>query len=136
MTREEMINFGEMFLEVNEDSKNSNIYEFIEKALGLLKQEPCEDCVSRQEIDQNIYDYAESNGLSYANMKNYILDTPSVTPTRKKGKWIERELVQCHIRGDRKILVCSNCNLGIANGILGFANFCPTCGADMRGNKE
>ena len=50
MTREEMINFGEMFLEVNEDSKNSNIYEFIEKALELLKQQPSDDCVSRQAV--------------------------------------------------------------------------------------
>lgn len=40
MTREELINFGEMFLEVNKDSKNSNTYEFIEKSLEVLKREP------------------------------------------------------------------------------------------------
>ncbi len=40
MTREEMINFGEMFLEVSKDSKNSSTYEFIDKALKLLKQDP------------------------------------------------------------------------------------------------
>lgn len=39
MTREELINFGEMYLEVNNDSKNSNTYEFIEEALKLFKQE-------------------------------------------------------------------------------------------------
>lgn len=50
MTREELINFGKMFLEVNKDSKNSNTYEFIEKALGLLKQEPSEDAISRQGV--------------------------------------------------------------------------------------
>jgi hypothetical protein len=44
------------------------------------KTEQIEDCVSRQAVDQNIYDYAESNGLSYTNMKNYILDVPPVTP--------------------------------------------------------
>lgn len=49
------------------------------------KQELCEDAVSRKTIDQNIYDYAESNGLSYANLKNAILDAPSVTLTQK---WI------------------------------------------------
>ena len=49
------------------------------------KQEPCEDVVSRKTIDQNIYDYAESNGLSYANLKNAILDAPSVT---LEQKWI------------------------------------------------
>lgn len=49
------------------------------------KQEPCEDVVSRKTIDQNIYDYAESNGLSYANLKNAILDAPSVA---LEQKWI------------------------------------------------
>jgi hypothetical protein len=39
MTREGLINYGEMFLEVNNDSKNSNTYEFIEEALKLFKQE-------------------------------------------------------------------------------------------------
>lgn len=39
MTREELINYGEMFLEVNHDSKNSNTYEFIEEALKLFKQD-------------------------------------------------------------------------------------------------
>jgi hypothetical protein len=39
MTREGLINYGEMFLEVNSDSKNSNTYEFIEEALKLFKHE-------------------------------------------------------------------------------------------------
>lgn len=39
MTREGLINYGEMFLEVNNDSKNSNTYEFIEEAPKLFKQE-------------------------------------------------------------------------------------------------
>lgn len=53
-----------------------------ETIIKALEQEVCGDAVSRQDVDQNIYDYAESNGLSYANMKNAILDLPSVTPTR------------------------------------------------------
>lgn len=43
MTREELINFGEMFLEVNKDLKrNSGTYEFIDAAVKLFKQAPCE----------------------------------------------------------------------------------------------
>lgn len=52
MTREELINFGEMFLEVNRDSKNSNTYEFIKKSIELLKQEPCGDCVNRKSVNE------------------------------------------------------------------------------------
>ena len=55
----------------------------IKEAIKALEQQPTsDDCVSRQEVDQNIYDYAESNRLSYANLKNAILDVPPVTPTR------------------------------------------------------
>lgn len=83
MTREEAIKI------LNRDDDNMRkgyfcINDFL--AIEVLKSEkPSEDCVSRQSIDQNIYEYAESNGLSYANMKNYILGTPPVTPTQK---WI------------------------------------------------
>ena len=47
------------------------------------------------------------------------------------AKWIEREIAGDCLKGDRKILMCSSCRLGIANGVLGFANFCPNCGARM-----
>jgi hypothetical protein len=40
MTREELISFGEMFLEANPASKNTDTYKFVEKALELAKQEP------------------------------------------------------------------------------------------------
>lgn len=51
MTIEELINFGEMFLEVNKDSKNSNTYEFIDAAVKLFKQESVLDKI-RAEIEQ------------------------------------------------------------------------------------
>lgn len=48
MTREELIEFGEIWLRMNDrDSTRSNIYEFVYKTLKLLKKEPCEDAVSR-----------------------------------------------------------------------------------------
>lgn len=48
MTREELIEFGEIWLRMNDrDSTRSNIYEFVYKALKLLKQAPCEDAISR-----------------------------------------------------------------------------------------
>ena len=39
MTREEAIDFGEMWLELQEDSKNSNTYKFFKTAMQALKQE-------------------------------------------------------------------------------------------------
>ena len=48
MTREGLINYGEMFLEVNNDSKNSNTYEFIEEALKLFKQDAVLDKIKAE----------------------------------------------------------------------------------------
>ena len=57
---------------------------------------------------------------------------PSAQPERKKGKWINEVVygeghAPCSIR-------CNNplCNFHYI-GYLGDYNFCPNCGADMRG---
>lgn len=57
-------------------------------------------------------------------------------PLPKTGHWIERTLQSYDFNGNRKILVCSVCKLGIANGVLGFANFCPNCGTKMIESQE
>lgn len=48
MNREEAINFGEMWLELQEDSQDSNTYEFFKFAVEALKQTAAEPMV---EID-------------------------------------------------------------------------------------
>ena len=48
-------------------------------------------------------------------------------PDRKKGKWIKEKEndVLCH---------CSTCGYKVASALSNlFYNFCPHCGADMRG---
>lgn len=52
----------------------------------ILEQEPCEDCVSRQYIIEKLN---EMNGTAESDRLFEIVENaPSVTPTRKKGKWI------------------------------------------------
>ena len=55
MNREELINFGETYLEINNDSKNSNTYEFIEEALKLFKQKPCTLDDAREDFMYDLY---------------------------------------------------------------------------------
>lgn len=56
-----------------------------------------------------------------------INELPSIE--RKKGKWIDtHEEEEWYAREYR----CSECG----DTMLGVANFCPNCGADMRGEKE
>lgn len=92
MTREELINFGEMFLEVNGDSKNSNTYQFINEAIKLFKQGPCEDCISRKALYNALYEHfhdedAPNNTteVRLGAIRNFVKDFPSAMP---KPKWI------------------------------------------------
>ena len=58
---------------------------------------------------------------------NVIDELPSAEPERKKGKWIKNNLVGW---------LCSNCGEYIVLNIKMHGNFCPNCGADMRGEEE
>ena len=51
MTREEAIEFGNMWLELNEDAKDSSTYTFFQMAIKALEQEPILDKI-RAEIEE------------------------------------------------------------------------------------
>jgi len=60
-----------------------------------------------------------------------IENLPFVEPERKKGKWI------CLQRHYHKCSVCGNfLDFRGVNAGRGDANFCPNCGADMRGEEK
>ena len=79
MTTEEAIKFGNMWLEINEDCKDSNTYTFFQMAIKALEQQPCEDCISRQEAISAIQDeyYADETGIDIVDI---IAHLPSVVP--------------------------------------------------------
>lgn len=52
---------------------------------------------------------------------------PSVIPKPKEGEWMPRH----HQGVDKLICECSNCHT-----LHVITNFCPNCGADMRGGKD
>lgn len=64
---------------------------------------------------------------------NDIMRFPSVEPEQKKGKWIKEYWNGEHTRK------CSACNITQTvttyKGKVNF-NYCPYCGADMRGDHE
>lgn len=54
---------------------------------------------------------------------------------RKTGEWIDA--VINHDSGELPIQVCNQCNTFFPLAYTGGGhNFCPNCGADMRGDKQ
>ena len=64
----------------------------------------------------------------FGECKDGLLALPSAQPERKKGKWIDNTF-------------CSECGWihEVESGFIGSVkrfNFCPNCGADMRGEQD
>lgn len=140
MTREEAIEF---FKDMNECTYGDvEPIQMAIKALeqenvlfksGLLKdcescraeQEPCEDTISRQAmLEYQHCLYGKMSNRENHKLWKFITDLPSVTPTRKVGKWIKNNI------GGAK--VCSVCNAHMG---LSVFKFCPNCGAEMEGEE-
>jgi len=111
----------------------------------LLKQQPCEDAISRQAAIDAIYaryiggkeavdkapasdHYAE--GIDEAVCA--VEDLPSVTPQQKTGRWVKVHPLQAD---DVGAYMCSYCKVGDWN-LKGTEKFCPNCGAKMEEVEE
>lgn len=102
--------------------------EAIDKAIEVLKSQPCEDCISRQYLIER----ATSWDKHFADSERCVSLTdiqgaPSVTPQPKIGKWI------VHPKGIGAHLVCNKC---LSNAPYDCkTNYCPKCGAKMEVDK-
>lgn len=69
---------------------------------------------------------------NHSALKAIINMQPTIEPDRKKGKWI-------YVNGHTAIncSACYHCgwSLSFEDTVKRF-NFCPSCGADMRGEQE
>ena len=91
------------------------------------KENTCSDCISRQAaIDKATYIETEEGWSGRMVDVKDIESLPSVTPKPKIGHWIEHP-------NDYE---CSECHIIRAKGRTGKYNYCPNCGADMRGDEN
>ena len=139
----------------NKMLSNGDTFPYLINALEALKQEPCEDAISREAVLKIIDGYGVSmdgnktyesvcNGLVRATkiaMSDAIKKLPSVTPTREHGEWLEEWESRQDINGEYDEWVeykCSKCgfqDINIDSCSIKRYKFCPCCGAEMEGSK-
>lgn len=93
----------------------------------------CLDCVSREAVLNILPKYR----LEESKIAEETKALPSITPERPKGEWISAKVGKLFPSNDYKCSKCGNIlDFDGVNVGRGDANFCPNCGADMRGKQK
>ena len=107
----------------------------VEELKKVLEVEPLNTIKTDGSIDRKtVIDFL--SGIANLDPKTkgplvmYVMSLPDIQPERKHGKWEP-------IGWSGRIHKCNQCgnmlDFGGVNAGRGDANFCPNCGADMRG---
>lgn len=99
--------------------------EALDMAIKALEEQPCEDCISRDEAIR-IAEQGQIQGYEWQSKK--LCTLPSVTPQPKRGKWIDTNDYVTTAYGSLDYYKCSCCG----EDSLEEGDYCPNCGADMR----
>ena len=105
--------------------------EALQMAIKALEQQLCEDCISRQAVNDGFKKY-ENGSFAYGCVRDYINKLPFVTPKEKIGKWIKYGTP----RDGEQHYQCTNCKWYVNFGQWGDVytkqfKYCPNCGARM-----
>ena len=91
-----------------------------------------DDCISRKAaIDAVLRAEALVRAYGYRYAADAVRELPAVQPERKTGKWIDAV-----VAGELPVIVCDQCNTFFPLQFGASHNFCPNCGADMRGESD
>ena len=94
-----------------------------------------DDVISRQAaidaIDDIESEVADGFGFQYEKWRKHFAELPPAEP--KRGKWID-EIIP-NDSGGLPVIVCDQCNTFFPLQFGDGHNFCPNCGADMRGEE-
>ena len=102
----------------------SQYVEALDLVIKALEQEPSEDCISREVLMKLFKEYQPSLATRVCEFGDALEELPSVKPQRAKGHWISFTDHQA----------CSRCGKWIA--YYDNYNYCPNCGAYMRGDSD
>ena len=124
MTKEDAIDIIKsecyVFNPLNFD-RSTMINTALDMAVKALKQEPCDEAVSRQAVLDVM-----KRELFMGDAISEIENLPSVKPQPKMGRWITRP----HVYG---VTYCSECDFELK---IDDTNYCPKCGAKMESEES
>lgn len=119
--------------------KNTSEYQIKPlKQVPTIEPEPCEDAVSRRKIFEYFVPLWECIGTIMDReewedvCKTTANEIPSVTPKRKTGRWVP----VTNGRGGHECDKCHEYAPSWTTGEEHLTNYCPNCGADMRGEQD
>ena len=133
MNREEAINmlYGMRADNLNlDDAYTKDEYDALEMAIKALEQEPCDDCVKRQEVLDAITAnciWENEYNLTSSRIKKVVENLPSVASQPKTGRWIRTTDKAEHL-----VWECDKCSWQQRFN----TNYCPNCGCAMKGSKR
>lgn len=149
MTREKAIEYVNAQLDKavdDADMMEDEMYDALQKLVRIAEQEPCEDAVSRKAVldlaychfdEQNLTrtckiglsDYCNKCNMTAADITD-IVALPPVHSTEKVGEWIDDEESDFYKK-------CSLCGVEIDVDFYEETqmNYCPNCGAKMKGEN-
>lgn len=148
MTKDEAIRIIKIVLAVAEDFEitvqgeeftEEKCKEAVEMATKALKQDPCEDEVSRLSLINKLEILMDMYGNDFYWVVRKIIDAePSVQPKQRMGRWIEDNDEIYSPNHD--VWVCSECGnpfiLWESKPKENNFNYCPNCGAKMQEVEE
>lgn len=129
------------------NTKDGYLGQALDMAIEALKQETCDDCISRQAVldilDNHKYskEFCEEHHIDWSinlGMAHIVInDLPSVTSKQKTGKWVGIEY-DGYADGNPvyDVFECSVCGCEHKGESDTLTNYCPDCGAKMEAENE
>lgn len=142
MTREEAIEFGKMWLQINEDCKDSSTYAFFQMAIKALEQET----VSKESYDHEYFLRKEFE-IKIDKLQRQL---KALEQEPREGHWIETAEEYYKAINEKgggvnedtdyftDDIACSEClaKFSVIENEAERFDFCPNCGAKMGSEKE
>lgn len=148
---------GEILKALEQEPTNENLHrereqaymQGYEDASKRFRQEPCEDAISKQEVleafEEWINDREDWNEHPVRFARS-LVSLPSVTPTRKKGKWVahhdesdDSHTIDCSCCGYTLVRIVNRnytAKMALNSAKYMTKNYCPNCGAEMESEKN